>query len=382
MKSKIIGAAVSLLLTLVLVEATCWIFFKANSDKFLFYDLSRFVAKEIEIPLGIGAFDSNLGWVTRFNTRYTERPGKLPYPDAIMSIFGGSFAQGGEVEDQETMAERMSELLGHRVLNFGVAMYSIDQAVLRFEQKVKEIKTPYSMLAFMLWNTGEDVNVYNRFYYPPSHYALTKPRFVINGDNLDLMPNPIQHVEERVKLTDPIFVESLGKHDWWYNRNDLPILNFPYTRILLDPRFWKQIQFGEQRSLVNENITTTDGEIFATPAIADVTLRVLDRFVASAEANGVKPILTILMGDGEIIRSRSQIPQYPTLLTIIKRRCAQMNWICLVPLDDVEEVFPGDIKTYFAPHGHYNAKGEDAMARWMVGELERRNVLRTSQASK
>jgi hypothetical protein len=376
-------------LTLGGVELTCWTFFSLNRTKFLFRDPAHYVASPDQIKCSNGnnsprycdmrtTFDAGIGWIKDYGTKYNERPGELPPEQAIMSVFGGSFAVGGEVNDSDAASEGMSALLGQRVLNFGVSMYSIDQALLLFERKLKEIRTPLSMLMFTTYNLGELVNVYNRFYYPPSQNAVTKPRFEILKGSLRLIPNPIQRFEDRIKLTDPDFVGSIGQLDWWYTRNDLPWFGFPYTGILFDHRFWRQISF-DHGIHISENMPTVDDEVLAHPPISDIASLVLRRFVADAKQNGVTPILTILPFDHEIVRFRHG--RYPPVHTKIKTACAEEGWVCLTPLDAIDEIFPGRVQDYFAAHGHYNAKGEAAMARWMVAELMRRQVVPLSSQS-
>jgi len=377
-QSAVISMVSCAVLTLVGVEITCWVFFSFNRTKFLFRDPEHYVATVDQIKCSNGnksprycdmftTFDAGIGWILEYGTRYDERPGKLSPEEAIMSMFGGSFAVGGGVADEETASERMSALLGRRVLNFGVSMYSIDQAVLLFERKMQEIKTPFAMLALTTYNIGELVSVYNRFYYPPSRNAVTKPRFEIREGTLRLLPNPIQRFEDRIKLTDPAFVDRIGELDWWYKRKDLPRFGFPYAGILFNSRFWQQIKFGQEIH-IDENMPTLNDQVLAEPPVSDIAILVLNRFVADARQSGITPILAILPHDAEIIRLREG-GEYPPVHMMIESVCAERHWVCLTPLDAIDGIFPGRLKDYLAPDGHYNAKGEQAMAQLMQRQI-------------
>lgn len=75
---------------------------------------------------------------------------------------GDSFTFGDEVEDGETWAAHLEEILNKRVLNAGVGAYGIDQAFLRAELLLDEYDPDVVILAFI----SEDINRTEYSYYP------------------------------------------------------------------------------------------------------------------------------------------------------------------------------------------------------------------------
>ena len=121
------------------------------------------------------AYHPRLGWI--------PRPGQFSYPDWTSNVdasslrsngrsistasrpilaVGNSFTFGDEVEDSETWAAHLEEVLNKRVLNAGVGAYGIDQAFLRAELLLDKYDPDVVILSFI----SHDINRTEYSYSP------------------------------------------------------------------------------------------------------------------------------------------------------------------------------------------------------------------------
>ena len=98
---------------------------------------------------------------------------------------GDSFTFGDEVEDGETWAAHLEEILNRRVLNAGVGAYGIDQAVLRAELLLDEYHPDVVILPFI----SDDISRTEYSYYPWGRGW--KPYFELANASLSLRNIPV-----------------------------------------------------------------------------------------------------------------------------------------------------------------------------------------------
>ena len=172
--------------------------------------------------------DADLGWTLRpgyrsaqvtidaaGRRRAPDRPS--PAPDAVrLAAFGDSFTFGGDVADRDAFLEALARLDGAiEVENYGVPAYGLDQAFLRYRKERATADARIVILGYYSENICRDVSVFRPFYNPGTVFPLAKPRFVIAGDRLELLPNPLPTVESyrRLLADPPAVLAALGAHD-------------------------------------------------------------------------------------------------------------------------------------------------------------------------
>jgi len=101
-------------------------------------------------------------------------------------------------------------------------------------------------------NINRIVNVYRPFYFSGTAGRSTKPRFILKNNKLNLLKNPIRSKEEIKKLGDIQFIQQIGEFDWWYNRDNYPILQFPYSKILFNKRMWIEAFYGSGNHKIDD----------------------------------------------------------------------------------------------------------------------------------
>jgi len=177
------------------------------------------------------AFDPDLGWVPtpsfvgvgseglyrhneaglRADHEYTRSP-----RDGIRRIaaYGDSYTYCEEVDVDDCWTAQLEELLPEgEVLNFGVSAYGPDQAWLRYQRDGATWRPCTVLIGVLTENINRVVNRFRPF-YTTLGLAGAKPRYVLEGERLVLLPSPARKPDD---LKDPVWVEAnLGPRDAWY----------------------------------------------------------------------------------------------------------------------------------------------------------------------
>jgi GDSL-like lipase/acylhydrolase family protein len=106
-------------------------------------------------------------------------------------LFGDSFTFGNDVPFEQSWGHYLENNLGAstQVLNFGVDGYGVDQAYLRFKREAAQWAPSVSILAFIQDDLYRNVTVYP-FFRLSWERPFSKPRFVMNGEKLELLNVP------------------------------------------------------------------------------------------------------------------------------------------------------------------------------------------------
>lgn len=180
---------------------------------------------------GTSRYDRELGWSRRPNSQpdadhssnsigargqreYAPQP-----PDGVLRVVacGESFTYGEEVSDVECWCARI-EAADERieVVNFGVDGYGTDQALLSFRRDGASLEPQLVIVGVMVENIGRNVNRQPRLWNPWIKVHLAKPRFVLTGGQLELVPPSFADQRDFVSaLTDGSFSERLREHEVW-----------------------------------------------------------------------------------------------------------------------------------------------------------------------
>ena len=230
----------------------------------------------------------------RADRDYAQTP-----PPGVRRIlaYGDSFTYCGENDIDDCWTRKLEKLPRTEVLNFGGPGYGTDQAWLRYQRGGASWRPCAVTIGVMLENINRVVNRFRPFYYAGiGTIPLPKPRFLLNGDQLDLLPNPARTVDP---LYDPIWIETnLGPHDSWY---------FPGT-FVGNPFDWLDLVRVTRTALYRRD--RTEGEDW-TPAWArrmyqpgnegfEVLIRIISGFVDQARRDGATPVVLIFPTAGEI----------------------------------------------------------------------------------
>ena len=246
-------------------------------------------------------YDSELGWAIR---PHGARGGFVangqglrggrdyapePPPDRVrVAAFGDSFTHSTAVPNGFTWEEVLEQLApGLEVLNFGVPAYGLDQAYLRYRSRGVDFHPAVVLIGFMSENVHRGINTFRPFYFPESGMAFAKPRFVLRGDALELLPNPMLRLEDyRELVRDPAAVlPRLGEHDFYYQRDSAR----PRLELLPSVRF----AWVVSRPWFEEPIELEDGRYNTAGEAYRVALATCQVFACDVLEHGALPLFVL-----------------------------------------------------------------------------------------
>lgn len=294
-------------------------------------------------------FDPELGWIRKPNTTKKDL-GKYPYRidergsranpgherlPLLISTYGDSYTFCREVEDHETWQWHLAEATGSNVLNFGVGNYGFDQALLRFEREYGANPTPIVVMAVVPSTLARILSVWKHYNEFGNLFAF-KPRYVLEGDDLRLLPNPIDRREKFFALGEHL--PAVQASDYFYGtRFQREALRPPYLvsslvnwrGMLLGPA--KAARRIAMRLRLDEApfaaiIARLDGgsvrQVAALYAQAEprrLLVRLAQEFAARVRARGAHPLVVFLPMKDDMFHMRRHGHFYDTAVREIAR---------------------------------------------------------------
>lgn len=327
LKKKILFFTITFIFTAGLIELSSYIFFSLFKERFTFLK-EKYVLSDEKIKSTLGFYDPVLGWNNSYDkTPYKERRRIVAYDKPLMATFGDSFTHCDEVSFQETWQTYLADLIKADIYNFGATAYGTDQAYLKFLSYYPTVKTPVVTLGLITENINRIVNVYRRFYTPTNAINFTKPRFELVDDQLVLIENSIKDPADFVKLQDPEFVEQLGQHDWWYNRDNYPAFGFPYTKILFNKRMWLEAYYGKGDKTIDDMTPRPWEDLWEVEPARKLMFKIIEAFVDKAKSYQATPIIMILpmKSDVAFYLKNQRLPGKAIMLL---DHCRSQNYLC------------------------------------------------------
>ncbi len=255
-------------------------------------------------------FDPTLGWVTspgvrreilgvtyranRAGLRADREYSPEPSPQTRrIAAFGDSFTYCHEVNLSDCWTTHLErEWSGTEVLNFGVPGYGPDQAWLRYQRDGRGYRPCAVLIGFMVENVNRVVSRYRPFLEPTTDLVASKPRFVLAGNELVLLPNP---ASDAAQLRDPAWVErEVGPHDRWYFPGVLvpnPLDVFQVVRVARTAAY-KYHHGGELPGMLRAYRDQNEAY--------QVAGRVLIEFAEAVRRDGATPVVVIFTPISEV----------------------------------------------------------------------------------
>ncbi|MCF6268812.1 MAG: SGNH/GDSL hydrolase family protein [Melioribacteraceae bacterium] len=142
-----------------------------------------------------------------------------------IAIFGDSYLHGDEVKFQNTVGNYLELLLSKNnidaeVLNFAVSGYGIDQSLLRWELIKEKFQPDIVILGVQFENVKRHINLVRPFYYYTTAIPYSKPRFVISGNKLQLIKNPIPDINKTVDIIEHFDDWDFSNFEGFYNKEN------------------------------------------------------------------------------------------------------------------------------------------------------------------
>ena len=142
-----------------------------------------------------------------------------------IAIFGDSYSHGDEVKFQNTIGNYLQNILDAQnieaeVINFAVSGYGMDQAFLRWEAVKSEFQPDIVILGVQFENAKRHINLLRPFYYYTTEIPYSKPRFVISGNKLQLIKNPIVDITRTVDIIENFDTWEFSHFEGFYKKDN------------------------------------------------------------------------------------------------------------------------------------------------------------------
>ena len=276
-------------------------------------------------------FDRDLGWglapnhtrrdaglVYRINSQAMradrEYPVQPPPERQRIAAFGDSFTHCSDVTQQDCWVPRLEAAWpGSEVLNFGVTAYGPDQAWLRYQRDGRPFQPCGVLIGYFVEDIDRVVNRFRPFIHPDDSVVLSKPRFLLDGDELTLLPNPTSDPRQ---LGDPEYVErTLGPHDSWYFPGTFvpgPFDQFGIARLARTAAY-QQSRTALVRSEERYPFYEEQGEAY------QIAGRILIQFAEQVRSDGAAPVAIVMPGETDLRAAAGGQPAYWPLVTWLGR---------------------------------------------------------------
>ena len=263
------------------------------------------------------------------------------------------------------------------MVNKGVGNYGLDQALLRLEREFNDYPAPVVLMAVVPETISRVLSTWRHFSEYGNTFAF-KPRFVLNGEQLELLPNPVERPENFFNI--PTFLGDLKKSDEFYRRKFLPdLLRFPYLWHLWRSR-GRNLPLmaaaladrlgghGKQAfcQVMDRNINLA-AALYQEPAPVDLLVSIIERFTAFVRSKGATPVFVMLPQLFDLKHLRAGDHYYVPLLDRIGKT---LTTIDLGPFFMEQE---DDGANYIDDHfgGHLSIKGNRVAAEQLADVLGR-----------
>jgi hypothetical protein len=256
--------------------------------------------------------DPLLGWPSQENFGRGEYDASgsrivpaFPDPSAgsCVALFGDSFTWSHDVGPEDAYGNVLARRLGCRVANYGVGGYGTDQALLRYQQAIKD-PAPIVILGHYSENIIRNINQERGFF--ANETLGLKPRYVIDAGGLRLVPLPKLTEAEYRDL--PRRAAELLPHEYFVPGGPSGIgrMSFPYSVSALGVvRHWR-VQGRLQGRPSYERFYDP-----AHPSQAlQVTEAIIRGFADEAKARGQKAMVLLVPDykDLTALRDRGVLP--------------------------------------------------------------------------
>jgi hypothetical protein len=311
-------------------------------------------------------YDSYLGWAPRPNSsssdslyhynslgiraEATSFEYSISPPDDTLRIvlIGDSLTHGDEVPFENTWGYYLENELKEsnikaQVINLGVGGYGMDQTFLHWEQLGHKFSPNLVIFGLQLENVKRNVNLIRPIYHPGTGLPFSKPRFILNDDELELINSPTISPEQVPDVIANIARWDLVEHEHFFKVEDYQ------TRIWLRS---KLVSLALEVVLPNEFSYNLSEE----PVI--LTQKIIQELERSVASNGGCLLLVHLPRRSDLtdlLYGNALV--YSDLLTQIEQ-----NYYLVDPQHELLEVARASSLDTLFVEVHYSEKGNEVIA--------------------
>jgi len=353
----------------------------------------------------VHGYDPELGWVRKPNTKKKEtgkfgiteysingkgarsNPGHEELP-MNMSFYGDSFAFCRQVNDNETMEWHISELSKSNVLNFSVGNYGLDQALLRLKREYPKNRAKVVVMGVVPSTIVRVLCVWKHYNEFGNTFGF-KPRFVVKGDGLELIKNPIDTEDKFNSYKD--YLSVIREHDYFYKAKfKREMISFPYlVSVLSDPLrniplislvswhkwFKKSKEEGGYPStmkvIMKINLILRYKLFKANNNAVNLMEKLVEEFAAYGKKEGFTPVFLWMPQKDDLSFIRKRGSYYGKFIERISKVLPVIDLTgYLIDRDDLDDVYSDDNQY----GGHYSKIGNKLIAGFLYKEFKEKGL--------
>lgn len=300
---------------MLLMEFSAFYIFNTFEHRFTFISPETYILSKDQIDDAKRIFNKELGW-GNYQSRH-----QAEYREDFIANFGDSYTYGEQVTAEQTWSFLLQQKINRNVLNFGTGGFGPAQSLLKFEALKSTLKVKIVILSLTSEMLKRAVNNYRPFYFPGTGIKLTKPRFQLKSGELILEKNPILNEDELINLSNPSFISSIGKNDFWYQLDGLPKKQFPYSKLLINHHFWDEVRNGKA-----DDMNSQSYEIWNDQQAISLFESIINRFIETTK-DKFTPVLMFIPRQEDIVNLRDH--QYISYKIAFDSVCKNSKLYCI-----------------------------------------------------
>lgn len=322
-------------------------------------------------------YDADLGWnltpsrtrradgaVFRINSKSIrsdrEYPQSTPAGVRRITAFGDSFTHCSETTQVDCWAVQLERALPNtEVLNFGVPGYGPDQAWLRYQRDGRPFGGCAVIIGYFVGDIERVINRFRPFIHPDDSVVLGKPRYLLDGDSLTLLPNAVTDLRQ---LRDASWAEqNLSQHDSWFFPGTFvkgPLDSSWLVRLARTAMYQRNRQ-ALQRTPRGYPLYNEDQEAYK------VTRQILLKFAEQVRADGASPVVLVMPGILDLELAQAGIVPYAGLIEQLRAAGVPTVDVTADLLDELRRSSMDDV----FEDTHYSKLGNAVVAQALAREL-------------
>lgn len=396
------------LLSLIALEIVMHFFVNYLSKKtnFITIDTVPKINTEILDKFFAHGHDPELGWIRKPGTKKSEfgvfyeidrngsrrNPGHENLP-LVFSSYGDSYAFCREVNDDETWQWHLSAITGRKVLNFGVGNYGLDQTIIRLKREHPQNPAPIVIIAVVPQTIARNLSVW-KHYNEHGNILGFKPRFILDGENLKLIPNFINTRDKFFRIEE--YMAQIQEYDYFYsNKYKKEAFRFPLVlsgllqmekllivvplkiiknsragRLLADALYYRVLY----NFLKNDGVRQTEA-LFRNQMAMELMFKMVGEFVEFSRIMDFIPVFLMLPMKEDLYFIRERYHYYKHFMDLIEKEYDR-----LMVIDSAEKLLSNEIKEIFRKW-HYSSEGNRLIAELITERLRRAGIDRDLSTS-
>jgi hypothetical protein len=290
--------------------------------------------------------------------------------------YGDSYTFGFEVSDDECWVSKLdASPLPIEVVNCGIGGCGVDQAFLRYQTEGKIFNPHIVFIGILPDNIRRHVNVF-RLFLTHTGLPASKPRFILEGDQLKLLKNPLAAIRDYQELliNENEVLARLGQHDYFYQQN----FHQGKLDILPSVRFMKLFLQTLINNLSNTAIMKS-GQYNPNSEAFKITEKILSQFYKAVLSDNAIPIILIFPSRGHFKHIQSNKPvDYLSLVKSLKTQ--RLRYI------DMMKAFENFGRSHdssdFFRDMHYSPLGNEIVAKYLENYLKEEELIGSEEGKK